>query len=222
MPIPSETQERDMTRLCMWPSMPYLDADEPPSGGAGSNGDGEETPPAGGETPPAGTGEKPATWEDFLKGQTETIQNLYNEHTQGLRSALNDERQQRRNLETKLRELSSQLEKGSEAKKKVDELTQQLEAENRRADFYEDAAASGVANFRLAWLAIQDRPDEYLDRRGRVNFDLLKERNPELFKSTKTTPVPGHPGSGTQTQPAGQQLTMNEIIRGGSRGDLGT
>jgi hypothetical protein len=205
------------TLLWDWP-MPYRNSEK---SGGGSGGDQPPAPPEGGEdgggTPP-GSETLPATFEEFLKGQPEAVQTLYTEDVKGLKSALSTVRQEREDLQKQLKDLSARLDKGSDAQKQVDELSGQLETASQRTAFYEDAADAGVTNFRLAWLVVQDSPDDYLDRQGRVNFDLLKERNPELFKEPKPSPPKGNAGKGTQTPPKSGP-SMNAIIRSGARGE---
>lgn len=190
-----------------------LPAQTPPAQGGSQGGDGKppQTPPAGGT---------PATWEDFIKGQPEPIQTLFNEHTKGLRTALQSERDARTKLEADLKAVSNRLDKDSDARKELEKVQADLQADHRRIDFYEDAAAAGVSNFRLAWLMVQDDPDTYVSKSGRVDFDKLKERNPELFgKQTQPRNVPpGNPGAGTQTPPPQPGKSMNDLIRAKLRG----
>src|SRR5574341_1211547 len=134
-----------------------LPAQTPPAQGGSQGGDGKppQTPPAGGT---------PATWEDFIKGQPEPIQTLFNEHTKGLRTALQSERDARTKLEADLKAVSNRLDKDSDARKELEKVQADLQADHRRIDFYEDAAAAGVSNFRLAWLMVQDDPDTYVSK----------------------------------------------------------
>lgn len=207
----------------------YRAPDEPPSGSSsGSAGDDGTNPASNG---PGGTpgdeggtpsGGAPQTWEAWLAAQPEAqralITPLYEAHEQGLRRALDSERDQRKTLEQQLRGLTGKLEEGSEARQQLETITSQLETESRRADFYEDAAQAGVTNFKLAWLAVQDNPDAFTDHRGRVNFERLKERHPELFRSPQSAPPPGHAGAGRGGQPESAQPSMNDIIRGRAQG----
>ena len=153
-------------------------------------------------------GETP-TFESWIEGQDEQVRGLIDGHVSGLRSALKSERDQRRDFEKQLREAVGQVEAGSEARKKLDTLTGQLETQAQQADFYEAAHAAGVANLRLAWMAVQN-DESVLDRRGNVDMARLKEKYPELFPSPKA--AAGNAGAGTQTTPQGAK-GMNDFIR---------
>lgn len=155
-----------------------------------------------------GQQQQQVTFESWLEGQGQDVQGLINGHIAGLRSALQSERDQRRQFERELREAAGQLEQGSEARQRLDQLTADLDVQERRAEFYEAAHQAGIVNLRLAWLAVQ-QDDEVRDRRGNANMAGLRERYPELFGH----PAPaGNAGSGTnqQQQPAAD---MNAFIR---------
>ena len=148
------------------------------------------------------------TWDSILQGLPEEAQGAYEQHTQGLQSALKAERQQRQDLAKQLREASSQLEAGSKARTDLEALQVQLEDAQRRADFATEAGGHGVANVRLAYLAAQEF--DLFDRRGNVQWDELKTQAPELF--TQPAPARGNAGSGTNApQSPGQD--MNTYIR---------
>lgn len=160
----------------------------------------EQQPNDGGETP---------TFEDWLGQQDEGVQGLVNDHITGLRSALQSEREQRRTFERELRDVARQLDEDSEARQQLETMANNLDASERRAEFYEAAHAAGVSNLRLAWLAVQQ--DESLsDRRGNVNMTRFREQYPELFQA-RTTP-PGQAGAGSQGN-APKSSNMNNIIR---------
>jgi len=160
--------------------------------------------PAG--DPPA---DAPPTFDSWLEGQDDSVRGLISEHTHGLKSALESERDQRKAFEKQLRDAAAKVEAGSEARQRLDELSVQLDAQGRQADFYETAHAAGVTNLRLAWLAAQ--ADEMQDRRGQVDMDKLKGAYPELFGATTRAPA-GNAGAGTQQPPKAAQ-GMNEFIR---------
>jgi hypothetical protein len=149
------------------------------------------------------------SWETWLEAQGPEMVALYEEHVGGLRSALQSERQQRREFERQLREAAGQLEQGSQARARLEEMAGGLEQQERRAEFYELAHAAGVTNLRLAWLAVQQ--DESLtDRRGMVNMTRLQESYPELFGVARRGPGNAGAGTGSQTPKGGG---MNEFIR---------
>ena len=154
----------------------------------------------GGETP---------TFESWIEGQDEQVRGLIDGHVDGLRSALKSEREQRRDFEKQLRDTAKQLEEGSDARQKLEGIAGELDAAEQRAEFYEAAHGAGVANLRLAWLAVQ-QDDSLRDRRGQVNMVRLKEQYPELFPSPKASA--GNAGAGTQTPPQAA-AGMNQFIR---------
>ena len=155
------------------------------------------------------TGETPATtWESILEGLPEEAKGLYEQHTHGLKSALDAERQQRQDLAKQLRDASAQLDAGSAAKAQLEKLQTQLEETQRRADFATEASGQGVANVRLAYLAAQEF--DLFDRRGNVRWDELKKAAPELF--VQPAPARGNAGAGTATTPT-PTADMNAYIR---------
>jgi len=155
-------------------------------------------------------GEKPATFDEWLQSQDETIRGLYEQHTAGLKSALQSERAGRAELAKQLREASKKAEGGSEMQKLLEENAGRLEEAEARAAFFEEAARPeiGCSNPRLAYLAAQDA--QAIDKKGRVNWAALKEAAPELFG--KKPVAAGNAGAGTQ-QPALEKGGMNAFIR---------
>ena len=159
--------------------------------------------------PQGANGETPApTWESILSGLPDDQKALYEQHTQGLQSALKAERQQRQDLAKQLREATGQLEAGSKARADLEALQVQLEETQRRADFATEASGQGVANVRLAYLAAQEF--DLFDRRGNVRWDELKKAAPELF--VQPAPARGNAGAGTATTPTPTE-DMNAYIR---------
>ena len=159
-------------------------------------------------TPGAPSETQPATWESILSELPEEAQAIYVQHTQGLKNALDAERQQRKDLAGQLREASSQLEAGSKARTDLEALQARLEETEKRADFVEQSVTQGVTNARLAYLAAQEF--DTFDRRGNVQWDALKEAAPELF--AQPAPARGNAGSGTSAPPNPAQ-DMNAYIR---------
>jgi hypothetical protein len=167
----------------------------------------------------------PATYESFFEAQPAEVKTLIEEHTQGLKSALESERESRKGLEKQVRDLAGKAEKGSEAEAQLTKLADSLaEAERksaeglaeaeRRTAFYEAAHAAGISNLKLAYtVALQD---EMFDKRGAVNFEALRSSYPELFGGKPSTP-PGNAGAGTGSPPVAQ-TDMNAFIRGSARG----
>ena len=160
----------------------------------------------GSETLPEST--TPLEFDSWLDQQPDEVKTLLDGHTKGLKSALSSEREARARLEKDLRDAARQAEKGSEMEQQLTHLADEAAEADRRASFYEDAHAAGVANLKLAYLvAVQD---EMFDCQGRVNWQALKESYPELFTTARRPPA-GNAGSGTQAPPT--TGGMNEFIR---------
>jgi hypothetical protein len=148
-------------------------------------------------------------YEDWFKGQPEEVRSMLETHTKGLKTALDSERAGRSELEKKLRELAAKSEKDSEAQKKLTEMADQMGEADRKADFYEAAHSAGVTNLKLAFIVASQ--EGLFDKRGQVNFEVMKTSFPELFGAAKKTTT-ANAGDGTGTnQPA--HAGMNEFIR---------
>lgn len=154
--------------------------------------------PTGGETPQ--TQEQP-NFDTWLATQPDPIKGLVSEHTQGLRSALETERAQRKDLAKQIKELTKDVAADSDAAKRLGELSANLEAAQKRADFYEAATAAGCIKLKPAYLVAQA---------DNLTIDQVKAQYPELFAVARTTPT--HAGNGTANPPAGV-TTMNDLIR---------
>lgn len=177
---------------------------DPQGGGAGSGAQGNQNPEGG--TPPV-AGAIPNSWGDFIGGQSEEIRKLYTDETSGLKSALDKERTKRSELSDEIRTIKESAE--GVVKERLGELEVKLEEGDRRSAFYEDASAEGVNDLKLAYLAAVD--GEHFDRKGRPDFDKLRESHPQLFK----TPTPaGHAGAGTQSSTPATGDPMDVVIRG--------
>lgn len=161
------------------------------------------------ETQQPAEGATPPSFDEWLKGQDDTVKGLVAERFKQLESTVKATRTERETLNKQLRDASKKLEEGSEARKALEDVTSKLEAAEQRTAFYEDAARPeiGCNNPKLAWLAAIEIGA--IDGKGRVGWEALKSQFPELFK----TKVPNaNAGTGTGTPPAGK-VTMNEWIR---------
>lgn len=172
--------------------------------GAGSNGGGAGGSGEGGE----GGTQSALTFEAWQAALPEDQKGLIDGHVKGLRSALESERGSRKDLEKQLRDLAKNAEKGSEAQTQLTKLADDLQSADRKADFYEEAHAAGVKNLKLAYTVAVS--DEMFDKRGRVSFDEMKKKYPELFGSTAQTRGDAGSGTGQRSQPAAD---MNKQIR---------
>ena len=172
---------------------------EAEKGGAGGSDDGGEGDP-----------QNELTFDAWIKDQDEKIKSMLEGHTKGLKTALESERGNRKDLEKQLRDLAGKAEKGSEAQEQLTKMADDMAKSDQRADFYEAAHAAGVTNLKLAYtVAVQD---EMFDRRGQVNFETLKQNYPELFGAAVRKPAPGGAGNGTGGEPK-PAASMNDWIR---------
>lgn len=134
-----------------------------------------------------------ASLDDKAKG-------LVDGHTKGLRTALDDHKNQRKEHAKQIKEMTGKLEAGSETAKQMTVLSAKLETEQRRADFYEKATAAGCRNLRLAWLAAS--ADD-------LTIEQVKTANPELFAAKAST----NGGNGAGSGGGGEKQDMNSLIR---------
>lgn len=155
----------------------------------------------------------PESWDAYMESQPEPVKALFESHVSGLKSALADERDQRKTFEKELRDVAKQLEDGSDAKAQLERLSQQYEEAERRIAFYETAPADLVSH-KLGWLAATELGA--FDRRGNVAWDAVKTAYPELFVQPKRTPPPGDAGTGAGNS-APQTFDMNDALRVASR-----
>jgi len=161
--------------------------------------------------------ETPAvTFDAWLGAQDEATRKLYDEHTRGLKTALQSERDARKaesaKLSKDLRDAGRKLEEGSDARKALEDVTSKLEAAEARAAFYEEANKPEVhcSNARLAFIAAQETGA--IDAKGRIAWELLKTQFPELFQR-KVPPASAGAGTNEQPRPHGG---MNAFIRTGA------
>jgi len=190
----------------------------PPAPGPAPGADGSQTPGQPQSTePPTGIA-PPLTFAAWLEAQppavSAVVTPLYEEHTRGLKGALESERGTRKDLEKQMRDLAEKAEKGSELQGELTKMADSAQEADRRASFYEVAHAAGVANLKLAYTAAVQ--DEMFDKRGAVNFETFKQQYPELFGGKPTMP-PGNAGAGTGAPPPPPAPDMNSFIRSGGQ-----
>lgn len=174
-----------------------------PGGQSGSNGNqGQDSGDQGG-----GQG---LTFDSWITAQPDEIQDLLEGHTSGLRSALDSERAARKDFEKKIKELSGKAEKGSELERQLAEIAKANERVQTQADFYEQAHVAGVSNLKLAFIVAEQ--DQLIDGRGRVNFEEMRKRYPELFGGEKRQMSNGNAGAGTNNQMS-DRASMDDFIR---------
>lgn len=188
-------------------------------------GDGQQPGQPGQQQPEQQEPTAPLTWDTWLAGQDETVKGLLEDHTKGLKSALQSERDQRKSFEKQLSDLSKQAEEGSELRASLDKLADDVTNANARADFFEAAAdpALGLRDARLAWQIVAANADEFT-RRGKPDFDALKTAHPILFEAppaqqTQPQRPTANAGRGTQgaaPPPQNTNEVMNNLLRGKS------
>lgn len=162
-----------------------------------------------GETP-ATESAQPVTFDAVYKSLDQTHRGAIDAHVSGLKAALSDERNGRKELEKQLRALSKQAEEGSAIKAQLDKLAEEQGVTTAKNTFFEQAHEAQVKNLRLAWLAAQ----EYglLDpKTGEADFTKLRQQAPELF-AVKTLPT-ANAGNGAKQAGAVDGRNMNDFIR---------
>lgn len=162
--------------------------------------------PLAGEQPPAENA--PLDYTAWLDEQAEPIKNMLIEKQKRVSADLAAERDTRHKLEKQVRDLAARSEKDGETQKQLNQLADQMAVADRKADFYEAAHAAGVTNLKLAWIVAEQ--EDLFDKRGQINFEVMKKSYPELFGASRTVP-PGNAGAGTNRQPSAP--SMNEFIR---------
>lgn len=148
-------------------------------------------------------------FDKWLGEQPEQVRGGLEKHTSGLKSALENERTQRKDFARQLKDLTGKAEKGSEAEKALGEMSSRLEQSERRAAFYEEAGKpeNGCINPKAAFLVAQ--ADDLFKRSGEPDWTAIKAAAPELFG--RKTP-PGNAGTGKESPPAAAG-GMNQFIR---------
>lgn len=165
------------------------------------------------ETGAASTAQAPASFDAWLQQQDETARKLYEEHVSGLKSALKSERTEKGDLSKQLKDLAKKAEEGSALKAELDRLAAAQEKTSRRADFLEAAVAAGVTDLKLAWKAVSADGDEFLDRKGQINFEALKAAHPGLFEKPRVPDVNAGRGLGGGNPNKSSTAAMNDFIR---------
>ena len=154
-----------------------------------------------------GTEATAVNFGEFIKTQPDNVRAAFDEHTKGLKTALDSEREARKNFETQLKAQMATVE--GEGKKKLEALLAERDEANAAASFYEGAISEGVNNPKLALIAAKS---DGLIKNGRTDWAALKKAYPELFAKTGTLPWPGE-GSHNKTDLKPGDF-MNDMIRG--------
>ena len=150
------------------------------------------------------------TFEAWLESQSDEIKTRFEEGTKGLKTALTSERDNTKNLSKQLKDLQGKVDEGSEASKRVAELTKQLEESQRHSSFVDGATAAGCNNVKAAYKLAKSDPDLW-KRDGSPDWEAIKAEAPEFFGTKKPE---GKAGSGTDDKGgAGSKNYMDELIR---------
>ena len=150
------------------------------------------------------------TFDDWFGGIDDATKALVDQHVRGLKSALEAERAERKTAEKALRDAAGKLEAGSAARVDLEAQAERVAATERRASFYEIAHAAGVADLKLAWLAVSD--GNLFTRRGEPDIEALRQAHPALFGAPMPARAPGNAGAGAGQTPAPPR-SMNDFIR---------
>jgi hypothetical protein len=159
-------------------------------------------------TPPPAS-ETPASFEEFLEGQSEPVKALYNSHSEALLNTVRATRDERDNFAKQIKTLTKGMAEGSEAKTQLEQMSAQLERTERRAAFLEDAMKPELQcrNAKAAWLLAE--AGNHFDKKGLPDWQAIKAEAPELFG---TPAANANAGNGTGNPPAPQK-NMNDFIR---------
>ena len=153
------------------------------------------------------SGEDELTYDGWFNEQDDAVKGLISGNVTGLKSALDTERSQRKEMAKALKATTKELEKGTDARNALEKITVQLDAAEKRLAFVESVSGQ-VSNVTLAWLAAQEIGA--VDGTGAVNLETLKASYPELFVK-KVRPA-GNAGDGAGSSVAGKK-DMNTFIR---------
>jgi len=154
------------------------------------------------------------TFDEFLATQDQPVQELYKSHTNGLRSALVKEREEKKALVNQIRNLQTKAEKGSEMEKQLSDMAAKLEEANRisaeairKAEFTEQALSPEVGCLNVKAAYALAKAEDLFDKNSHPDWEELKKQAPELFK--QKTRVSTDAGRDTIKTTG----TMNEILR---------
>ena len=136
---------------------------------------------AAGETPAEQQGKaEQQSFNRWYEALPADAKEMVDGYISGLKSALGNERSERKSLEKRLREIQKQAEEGEDIRAQLRQISDEMSAATAKASFFEAAHAAEVRNLRLAWLAANDAG--LIDKQsGEVNFAELRKVAPELF-----------------------------------------
>lgn len=161
-------------------------------------------------------GEQPPTFESWLGQQGDDVKGLVSSHIGGLTSALDSERNQRKDLEKALKAATSQAKTGEEALAQLQELQAKYEESARKNAFVTSAIKSGVNSPDLAWLAAKQL--DAFKRNGEPDWEHLKEHYPALFASPQGRAPSVNAGAGSGRNQVPTTMTKDERLRRALKG----
>lgn len=189
-----------------------------------SDANGNGTPPDGGQTPPAGDAgadqgqnQEPLAWDSWHAEQSDDVKLLLETHTNGLKTALNSERDARGQLESQVNQVLKLAGASNNAEliTAVQGMQAELDKSTRKLNFLSDVGGS-VTDADLAFIAAEQAGA--FDKSGRVNIETLKAAHPTLFETKQAPPPPGNTGSGAgNNRPGGGGMSTNDRIRAAAR-----
>ena len=158
------------------------------------------TPADNGATP------TPATFDEYLATQPETVRALAATYAGALKTAHNSEREERKALAKQLRDATAKAEQGSAMAKALEEISGQLANTERRAAFFESALTANCINPKAAFLVASAEGTFRKD--GAPDWAALQAVAPELFRKAGQA----NAGAGVGTPPPAR-ASMNDFIR---------
>jgi hypothetical protein len=171
-------------------------------------------PPAAEETDGEDDAEEPDVdeliYDNWVGKQPVQVQEMLERQQKALRSALVDERTQRKSLTKQLKTLEVKASTQEVTAEELGKLRATLQEAQRQAHFYESLPGD-VSNPRLAFIAAKDMG--LITDGGKVNWDGLREQAPQLFVQAKIPVPPANAGTGAKQDGAAKETNMNQIIR---------
>ncbi len=149
-------------------------------------------------------------FEDWLKGQPDTVQQLINQRFQSLESTVRATRTERDNFSSQVRDLTKKAEKGSEMERELTTLSQKLEAAERKSDFMDQAIKPEIGCRNPAAAYAVALSGSMFNSKGVPDWDAIKKAVPELFGANVPKANAGNDGGGQLPTATND---MNTLIR---------
>lgn len=153
-------------------------------------------------------GEGDLTFDGFYASLNERAKSVLENHTSGLKKALDSERENRKELEKQIKLLAAGAHKEGELKTQLEQMSAQMETLSKQTAFLETAHREGVSNPRALFTLAQ--AGDFFDKKGNANFAELRKEYPEFFPNPKPK---GNAGAGTTDAGGAVAKSMNDLIR---------